>query len=219
MNLRLTVAVAGASGLVAAVAGGWTSAGDAAAPSAHRAVAAASPPFSSSSSGRVSPKVRRAYRAFERHATPARRRASYSRLLAEFASLRDHATARSTASTNVLGVVLSASPAEVCISYALPPADAPQTGAGGCNSNLADVALGGLFVVVPAEASGNGVPTFVEMVPNATRSVALTDRSGQTRTATPSDNMVRIPDPAYSASAGAFRSLTVTSTSGQQTTW
>jgi hypothetical protein len=219
MNSRRAVVLAVGIVLAAAVAVGATAFAQAASNSAHRVSTTptgrrASDPRAMADR-RVSRKVLAAYRAFERRDTPVTRRAAYHMLLAHFAALRKNPHQRQSSS----GVWLSVSPSEACISYALPSKYAPQTAAGACNSNLADVALGGLFVIVPAGASGDGVPRLVEMVPNATQSVTLTDRLGNTRVGAPSENVVSIPDPAYVTGAPAFQSLTVTSVSGQRTTW
>lgn len=130
--------------------------------------------------------------------------------------LADQALRRYVPIAGSFGVWLTIGSDGACIDLPLAPDAKPQTGAGGCNSNLADVEVGGLFGE-ERDALGTNGPTFVGMVPDDTKSVTITLANGHVETPTPHDNVFSVAEP--SASTPPFRLLRIESDSGHVSTW
>jgi hypothetical protein len=117
---------------------------------------------------------------------------------------------------SAFGVWFTPGAGQACLDWPLAASAEPQTGAGVCNSNLADVEAGGLFGEA-SDTTGSGLPTFVDVVPDGTRIVTITLANGQVERLTPHNNLVSVAEP--STKAQPFESLRIESASGRVTTW
>jgi thiol-disulfide isomerase/thioredoxin len=114
------------------------------------------------------------------------------------------------------GVWFAAGTSQACLDWPLAASAAPQTDAGGCNSDLADVEAGGLFGEA-TNTSGSGGAMFIDVVPDGTRTVTITLTNGHIESLTPHNNLVSVPEP--SAHVPPFKTLRIESDSGKVSTW
>jgi len=117
------------------------------------------------------------------------------------------------------GVWFAAGTSQACLDWPLVSSAAPQTAAGVCNSNLADVEAGGLFGEATNTLGSRGPSgaMFIDVVPDGTRTVTITLANGHVERLAPHNNLVSVPEP--SAHLPPFKTLRIESGSGKVSTW
>jgi len=126
---------------------------------------------------------------------------------------------RYVAVTPSFGVWVTPGTGGACLDWTNQDVSTPPASAGGCNPNPTAVEAGGLFSLIPAGETG-GSALFVGLVPDGTRDVSVTLPDGSVTTATPHDNVFSVNEPGSVKSSDLpFKRFTVTSSTGQQTTW
>ena len=122
--------------------------------------------------------------------------------------------------TSSSGVWVTPGTGGACLDWVNQDASTPPASSGVCNSNPSAVAAGGLFALIPAGESGTSTALFVGLVPDGTHDVTVKLPDGTSATATLHGNLFSVGEPASVKSTDLpFKRLTITSTTGQQTSW